>query len=597
MKEVPLSANIIVRNHLADVMTGLMESIGKRQNLRWRTFLLTCWLVLSIASWGQKAPPSIAPDKIFYNGNIITVDSAFHIRQAFAIKGEQFVAVGANSEIRALAGPQTRQFNLRSSTVIPGLMDDHNHQYNGAVVLNRGVNLSDVSSVLELLARVREAARAAAPGETVLGSSGWIESQLAEKRGPTRKELDEVSRGHPLVIFRQRSTMYLNTAALEAMGMISNSREYGDSALQRDPSGELTGVVTGSKAIQAVSANLLPPLTDEDKRNLILQMQQRQNALGLTSIREMSLSPDIVRVYQQLWREGKLTLRVNMCLDVDPAKADEILSHWGISSEFGDHWLRLDCIGEFAVDGVWNTAFLRGPFVGPLSGKFAKPAISGDNLRQMILTMNRYGWRPSPHIFGDAALDLVLDAYETADRQDSIHGKRWVVEHIPIVQSAQMDELVKLGVVVSTQAWPYGQSDLMEQFWGHKRTELAVPLRDLLAHHLIVGMGSDFPAGSNNPFISLYFNTTRNDVHGTTIGGAEKISRAEALRMITINNAYLTFEEKTKGSIEPGKLADFVILSDDLLTIPDEKLRSVHPLATYVGGQRVYASSAKFPAI
>jgi hypothetical protein len=252
--------------------------------------------------------------------------------------------------------------------------------------------------------------------------------------------------------------------------------------------------------------------------------------------------------------------------DIGPGEADdidEILRPWGVGNSFGDHWLRVDSLGEFAVDA-------------------STPYIPPEKFRRAVMAMNRYGWRPAPHVNAAQALDIVLDGYEAADREKSIKDQRWVIEHATMIRTDQMDRFARLGVVVSAQFQPYR---------GGQTAEGALPVRDMLNHGLVVSAGSDWPGATNNPIIPFYFYVTRKTEDGSkVVGPTQKISRQEALRVSTINNAYETFEEKIKGSIEPEKLADFVILSDDILTVPDEQIRSIHPLATYVGGRKVFSN-------
>jgi predicted amidohydrolase YtcJ len=218
--------------------------------------------------------------------------------------------------------------------------------------------------------------------------------------------------------------------------------------------------------------------------------------------------------------------------------------------------------------------------------------ITPEKLNQAMLMINRYGWRPAIHIQGDKTLDYVLDAYEAADRESSIRDQRWLVEHIPQVHPDQMDRLARLGVRISTQTRPYSKAKELVDTLGKKRAEEQDPMRTLINHHLVVTSGSDWPARTNNPFVNIYYYVTRNTVEEGPLGVSEKLTREEAIRAATINNAYLTFEENAKGSIEQGKLADFVILSGDILTVPEDKIKSILPLATYVGGRRVFHSSA-----
>ena len=267
---------------------------------------------------------------------------------------------------------------------------------------------------------------------------------------------------------------------------------------------------------------------------------------------------------------------------------DDILSRWGVGTGFGDHRLRIDSVGELSMDSISHMAYLREPHKD--DGGYGEINLSPEKLIQAVKTIYRYGWRPAIHVGGDKALDMVLDAYEAADAQSPIRDKRWIVEHIPLVHPDQMDRMQRLGVVISAQFQPYGDHEQMIRVWGKERADMAVPMRQLLDHHLIVSGGSDWPGEDNNPFIPIYFYVTRKTTKGELAGPSEKISRAEALRVSTVNNAYVTFEEDAKGSLEAGKLADFLVLSGDILTVPEDQILSLKPLATYVGGKKAYSS-------
>jgi predicted amidohydrolase YtcJ len=515
---------------------------------------------------------AIVPDEIFFNGKIITVDSSFSIQEAFAVRGDKFLAIGTTAAIRAVAGPQTKLTDLRGHSVIPGLMDNHIHPWRAVFGNLKGIDLTGVHSVKDIGDRIRQGAATAKPGRNIYATGRWSETDLSEKRGPTRAELDQIMPDRPLMILQARQKAYLNSAALKAAGINRDTKAVYGEPLPKDASGEPTGVLTNAWAIMTVGANLIPI---EDIRELSLETQQDLNAQGFTSIREPMVPNPIMRMYLNLRREGKLTLRIAMGLDVGAQQADElddILSPLGAGPTFGDHWLRLDSAGEYAIDG--NTSTNPAP----------------DMFRRGVMTMHRYGWRPAPHTTSDKALDVVLDTYEAADRVKSITNERWVVEHIPMVRTDQLDRLAKLGIVVSAQFQPYRGSENMIKTYGLERAQRAVPMREMLDHHLIVNAGSDWGGGPvTDPFIPIYFYVTRKTENGAVLDTAQKISREEALRVSTINTAYLTFEEDVKGSIEFGKLADFLILSQDILTVPDEQIRSIQPLATYVGGRKVFS--------
>ena len=237
-------------------------------------------------------------------------------------------------------------------------------------------------------------------------------------------------------------------------------------------------------------------------------------------------------------------------------------------------------------------------------GSEAPTPIPDTPFLESVVLLNRYGWRPAPHLCDRGcgrpgeyeSLDLALDAYEAADKERSIRDKRWVLEHIPTVQPNQMDRMARLGVVVSAQFQPFkwrtAEYDRMVRTMGKPElAERQVPMRELLDHHVIVGTGSDSHnlGQSDNPFVPIYFYVTRKTEDGRQLDPKQKITRQEALRVSTINNAYLTFEENVKGSIEAGKLADFVILSEDITSVPEDKILSIHPVGTYVGGRQVFS--------
>jgi len=546
-------------------------------------------LLLVAAPLSAQRMLSYVPDAIFYNGKIITVDHSSNISQAIAIKGDQFIAVGSSAEVRNLAGPETRQIDLRGHTVVPGLIDNHNHQYHLVLLTLRGIDLQNINSLADMLERLRRATRVTTPGETIFTRMGdWDPAEFPEQRAPTRQDLDEVSRDHPIVVYKERGRMYVNSAALTRLGITRDTRAPTRLHFGKDETGELNGLITGRGAAALhLSARVVPPPTLDEQKTLITTMQAQQNAMGLTGIRDLQLFPDVMRAYYELWREGAMTMRVSMGLELnagDEVRLEEMLSPWGVGSGFGDEWLRLDGIAEFNPGDQ-----LREPYSDSNDGDIGQLRLREEDFKQAILTMNRYGWRPTIHAQGDRTLDLVLDAFEAANQERSIIGRRWIVEHVPLVDSGQMQRIKRLGVMVSAQYQPYTRAQTMFRQWGRERTEQALPMREFLEQGIVVSGGSDWPSFPNNPFLTMYYYITRNTLDMGPVGVEHKITRQQALRVMTLNNAYLTYEEEIKGSIEPGKLADFVILSNDLLTVAEDKIGEIVPLATYVGGKNVYS--------
>jgi predicted amidohydrolase YtcJ len=344
--------------------------------------------------------------------------------------------------------------------------------------------------------------------------------------------------------------------------------------------------------MRTIAGRFVPPPSFEESDARIAKIVAQQHAVGLTSIRDLDLRPEAMRAYWHLCREGKLTMRVSMGLDVlatDWTKLDDVLKSWPAGPAFGDHILRLDSISEFAIDNIDGS--MRQPYLNP-PGQMGRVRIAPDEMKQAMRIINRYGWRPAPHIFGDKTLDYVLDAYAAAETEGSIQDKRWIVEHIPFVQADQMDRMAKMGVLVSANIQGYNGLENTTRNLGKERAEHQAPMREFLDHHVIVGTGSDWPGdGPNNMLSNVGFYVTRKTKDGKQSSLAQKITRAEALRIATINNAYMTFEENVKGSLEAGKLADFVILEKDVMTVPEDEIGSILPLATYVAGKEVFSKA------
>jgi predicted amidohydrolase YtcJ len=555
--------------------------------MRTLSIITVIFVTLHTTVYAQRMLPT-SPDSVFYNGKVVTIDSEYHVSEAFAVKDGRFLAVGKSDEILAMAGPETKTVDLNEHAVIPGLMDNHNHQYHVALLTLRGVDLQGIKSLSEMMDLLHRAIASAAPGETIYTTMSWSASDLLEKRGPVLEELDRIGPDNPIVVYVSRSRLHINSAALKALGI---SRQSESSAMLRfefDPSGEPTGLITGIPAsVLLFAGKVVPQPTLDEQMKLISQIQIKQHAMGLTGIRDLQLYPDVMRAYFELWREGGLTMRVSMGLELNAGEEDQLdamLAPWGVGPGFGDEWLRIDGIAEYNPGDRVREPYSNGD--GTDTGRYR---LAEEDFIQAIRVMNKYGWRPSIHVAGDRTLDLVLDAYEAADRDRSIKGRRWIVEHIQLVHDEQIERIKRLGVMVSAQFQPYRRAANSVRIWGGQRTERAMRIRDLLDAGIIVSGGSDWPGSPNNPFINIYYYVSRDTVDLGPLGVDQKITRQEAIKVMSLNNAYLTHEEHLKGSIEPGKLADFLILSDDILSVPDQQILNIKPLATYVGGRNVYS--------
>ena len=539
----------------------------------------------------QRATP--AADLILINGKVLTVDARNTIAEAVAVQGERIVAVGTSAEIRRRAGPSSRIVDLRGRTLIPGLIDSHLHNAGGGP----GVDLSGARSIAELLAAVAERAKGAPAGALIVSNPDWHEAQLKEQRLPHRRELDRVAPANPVVLIRGGHSFIVNSAALTRWNITRDTPVPAGGSMGRDPDGELDGELVNSARARVE----LPPPPRLVASEIVRQMKLL-NAVGITSIRvpgsfQFGGDPVVAyRFFEELKRARELTLRVNYLFLVrdfaSPERVRDTIASWGIRPDEGDEWLRVGGI-KTGVDGGFEGGHMRAPYAPPFdrNGSYRglvliPPAAYVAGIREL----NRLGWRVATHAVGDAAIDQVLEAYEAAHRDRSIKERLWVIEHAFIARADHFPRMRALGLAVSAQDHLYLAAPSMKKLWGPERAARVTPMRSFLDQELLVAAGTDAPVVPYSPFWSMYHFITRDTISDGVYGPSERITREEALRAYTLNGAKLTFEEAIKGSIEPGKLADLVVLSEDFLAAPEKALASMRALATWVGGREVYRS-------
>jgi len=539
--------------------------------------------ILAAASVRTQTPPA---DTILVNGHVVTVDARFSIATAIAIAGGRFTAVGDDAAIRKLAGPQTTTIDLHGQTVIPGLADGHLHDAGGGP----GVDLSRARSLADVLAAIGARVRASRPGDVVVTNSDWHEAQLKEHRLPYRRDLDAVSRDTPVVAVRGGHEYILNSAALKKWAITKATPQPAGGRITRDADGELNGeLIDRAKAL--VQLPPAPPLTIE----ALAEQHRKLNAAGLTSIRYPGAPVEQYRLLQQMEKQGRLTIRVNQLLrfGADTAEAMRAaIAASGVKPDEGDEWLRIGGM-KLGVDGGFEGGWMRKPYAEPWgeSGAF----FGVNTMKQAAYTavvkeLNRLGWRVATHAVGDAAVDEVLAAYEAANAERSIRGRRWTIEHGFIVEPDQFPRMKALDLVISAQDHLYLAGPSLVNYWGAERAARVTPMKTYLDKGFVVAGGTDSPVVPYPPLWVIYHFVSRDTISGGVLGPDQKISRREALQVETINNAFLTFEERTKGSIEQGKLADLVVLPDDILTCPDKQLERMQVAMTMVGGKIVYTA-------
>ena len=536
-------------------------------------------------------PP--APDLILINGRVITVDRNFSIAEGVAISGDRILTTGNGDQLRALAGAATRVVDLKGHTVIPGLMDNHLHGAGGGP----GLDLSRARSLADVYAAIAARVKQSAAGDIIVSNSDWHEAQLKEQRLPLRDDLDKVAPQNPLVLVRGGHEYILNSAAITRWNLTPETTQPPGGRITRYADGRLNGeLVDAAKFL--IKLPPPSPRTPEQVRADRIADYAKLNAAGLTSIRHPGISIADYRMLQEMQKRGELTIRINALLrpSVGPSAVEPLIGTSGIKPGEGDSWLRID--GEFhAADGGFEGGLMREPYEQPWdeNGTFrGLQTIGTERFVTVVRDLNRDDWRVATHAVGDAAIDLVLNAYEKANAERSIVTRRWSIEHAFIGRPDHLPRMKALGLAISAQHHLYLAGPSLVKYWGPARAAITTPAKMYLDAGLQVSSGTDAPVVPYPPLWTLYHFITRDTITGGVLGADQRVTRQQALQMATINNAWLNMEERTKGSIEPNKLADLVILNEDPLTCPEPRLRDAKILATMVGG-KVVAGSLLMP--
>jgi predicted amidohydrolase YtcJ len=544
-----------------------------------------------IASWAYA-------DTLIVNARVITVDAAFSVAEAIAIRDGRFIAVGSRAEVEVLSGPATAVIDAGGHAVVPGLIDTHAH-VEAAGLFKYTVSFEGAKNVAEALARVTEMAARTPSGEWIRGRMWHPVSQLAEKRFLNRWELDEAAPDHPVALPVGHFTL-VNSYALKLAGIDRNTPNPDGGEIHHDKdSGEPNGVLE-EKAEDLVD-DLMPPWRPEIRVEQIKDAMAYFNSFGITSAISARVNPEDMRTHQIIARRGEATLRISAMFaptgGLNPTMSVEewesFLARIGAMSDFGDDWLSYSGL-KMQVDGgmTLRTADMRDGYPDD-PGYHGTVVVSQQRLNAMVAIANRYGWRVGTHAVGDGAIDKILDAYAYADKEKSIRDRRFIVIHGSLMLPDQMARAKALGVRVDTQSvFLWDKASTIARYLGRETADRAIPVRWMIDHMGMdaVAQGTDYPINTLNPFINMYIMVTRKDINGTVYGASQAISREEALRLYTSSASWYSFAERKTGSIEPGKLADLAILSHDPLTVPDEALKDITVRRTIVGGRTVYQS-------
>jgi predicted amidohydrolase YtcJ len=545
-------------------------------------------------------------DLIIHHARAVTVDDKFRIAEAVAVKDGRILAVGKDDEIVKLKGPMTKLIDAETRTVLPGLYDSHVHPTWAATS-----TIPKIKSLKEALAYIREQAKTTPEGEWIVL---WylFPTRLDEARFPTKAELDEAAPKHP-VLFHAGPAGMVNSMALKISGVTKDTPNPGTGIVVKDAKGEPTGMLRSAYRVLKGVPSENDKFSSAEQRAALKNLFRLYNEQGLTSIADRNASRGALDQYLDLKKRGELTLRVNVARSFDPSgnreqvakRFDDLPGKDGLGGPtgVGDDWIRIGPIKLFLDGGMLNgTAYMRQPwpkgdtyqiteddYRGLL---FIKPA----QLEMVCEEGAKRKWQMTAHTAGEGAMDVLLDAYDVVNRLTPIKDLRFCITHANFPSQRNLERCKALGVCADVQpVWLYKDGTTLYRVLGDKRVRWFQPYKSWL-EYTTIGGGSDHMLGQDsfdsinawNPWLGIEVAITRKTERGDVLFKEEALTREQALRLYTINNAYLHHEEKMKGSLEPGKFADLILIDRDVLNCPAETIHDTKVLLTIVDGKVVY---------
>ena len=548
--------------------------------------VLTC----SLCAVGQTKP---AADLIINDARVWTVDALRPEAEAVAVLGDRIVAVGSAAQVETWRGPQTRVVDAGGKRLVPGFNDAHVHFYDGGSQLD-SVELNDATSAQEFARRIRERAAKTGKGEWVLNGD-WDETKWSPAELPTKDLIDSATADTPVAVSRYDGHMVLaNSLALKLAGITAQTPDPDGGVIVRDAKGNPTGALKDAAMDMLFKA--VPSPTYDQRRHAIERALAHAASLGVTSVQHMNPDYADIAIYSELLDEGKLTTRIYaapLITQVD----DQVKI--GIRRAFGGPYLRIGALKAYADGSLGSaTAYFFEPFTNQPSNR----GILSDEMHPISLMHDRMmradaaGLQLCTHAIGDAGISAILDIYADIEKEHGSRDRRWRIEHAQHMAAKDFERFARLHVIASVQ--PYHAIDdgrWAEGRIGHDRAMRTYAFRTFLDHGVRLALGTDWNVAPLNPMLTLYAATTRATLDGKNPNGwfpEQKLTIKEAIEAYTMGSAYAEFQENEKGSITPGKLADMVLLSDDVLTIDPVKIRDVKVLKTWVGGKVTYDADA-----
>ena len=529
-------------------------------------------------------------DLVLRGGRVITVDKDWRLTQAIAIKNGRFIAVGANEAVAAHVGPSTQIIELAGKTVVPGLINSHLHQL-FAGLNGPAVQLLGARTIADVQKAIAERVERTEAGKWVIASSGWHESILAEGRMPTRHELDKVSSNNPVFIPRGGHVVTVNSKALELAGIAKDTPNPQGGVIVRDADSEATGVLLESAAY--LVRKILPPPPSNMAELLKIAMRDL-NSYGIVGVIEPGVDERQMALYRAVHEAGDMTVRTDVLYRA-LRKADVEKGIAAIKAQKNDDMLRFVGI-KFPLDGGVEGGRMSWPYrIVPgeqteagYRGVLLLPPGGEDEYVEALKLIAEAGLQAQTHAVGDETIDVIVRAYERINRAMPIRELRWTIMHLFHPSDAALKKMAEIGIMATMQDHPVLLGHNQRRWWGDEHAAYAIPIRKAIDAGVLVGGGTDGPVVPVDPFLSMWWMTTRQVLKGHALGTEHAITPKEALALYTINNARIMGVERERGSIEPGKLADLAVLSQDTLSVAPDAIRDTKALMTIVGGKIVY---------
>ncbi len=542
--------------------------------------ILTLLLALQVPGRDSLESPA---DLVLVDGKVATMERPDDFAQAIAVRGERIVRVGTNEEIRALVGPETEVLSLGGKLVLPGLVDSHMHFLSGSLSLDQlDVSRADLP---EIQKRLAERIHSRAEESWVVGR-GWSYAAIPG-RLPNRADLDAVSRDKPVfLVAYDGHTAWVNSNALELAGITAATTQPEFGEIVHDERGQPTGLLKEGGAMNLVRSRI-PDATREDKRRALLRGLAEARRLGLTGIQNASGNEEELGLYRELDREGLLTLRTISALRLTPDLTDaDLESYERLRRRYASGNVRAGTVKAF-IDGVveTHTAAMLEPYADD-SSQLGETSMPVQELERLVLELDRRHFQIYVHAIGDRGVRVTLDSFDRARKENPAWDRRHRIEHIEMIAREDIPRFGASGTLAGMQAthWfstPQSEDGVWARNVGRARLPLAFNWQAIADAGGRLSFGSDWPVATLNPLVGLRNATARKD---------QKLDPYRALRAYTLDAAYASYTEEDLGSIRPGKLADLVVLSEDVFTIDPAQIHRVEVILTIFDGRVVYRS-------